>query len=53
MELMRAQQILFLNLKQEDMMVTKVFRKFKKLEWLCPFIKLCEEERVHRLMEVF
>ena len=43
----------FLNLKQEGMTVTKVVRKFEKLEQLCPFIKLCKEERVHRLMEVF
>ena len=51
--MMRAQQTKFLNLKQGQMTVTEIVRKFEELERLCQFLQLNEGERVRRMLETF
>ena len=43
-EFMRAQQMVFLNLKQGQMTVTEAVRKFERLERLCHFLQLGKEK---------
>ena len=40
----------FLNLKQGQMIVIKVSRKFERL---CAFLKLDEEGRIRKMLEMF
>ncbi|KAL5549569.1 hypothetical protein UlMin_004800 [Ulmus minor] len=50
---MRAQQNEFINIKQGNMSVTEVVRKFDQLARLCPYLVPTEEERVRRMLEMF
>ena len=43
----------FLNLKQGQMTVAETVRKFERLERLCQFLQLSEEERIRRMLETF
>ena len=40
-------------MKQGQMTVTKAIRKFERLERLCCFLKLDEEERIRKMLEMF
>ena len=48
-----AQQTEFHNLKQGQMTVAETVRKFERLERLCQFLQLSEEERIRRMLEMF
>ena len=52
-EMVIAQQMEFLNLKQGQMTVAEIVRKFERLERLCQFLQLSEEERIRRMLEMF
>ena len=52
-EILRAQRSKSLNLKQGQMTVIEVIRKFEKLERLCAFRKLDGEERTCKILERF
>ena len=48
-----AQQIEFLNFKQDNMTVVDTVRKFERLAKLCPYLVPIEEQRVKRMLEMF
>ena len=52
-EMAVAQQTEFHNLKQGQMTVVETVRKFERLERLCQFLQLSEEERIRRMLETF
>ena len=52
-EIVRAQQTKFFNLKQGQMTVAEIVRKFERLERLCQFLQLSEGERICRMLEMF
>ena len=52
-EMVITQQTEFHNLKQGQMTVAETVRKFERLERLCQFLQLNEEERIRRMLEMF
>ena len=52
-EMVIAQQMEFLNLKQGQITVVETVRKFERLERLCQFLQLGEGERVRKMLKTF
>ncbi|KAL5575284.1 hypothetical protein UlMin_016983 [Ulmus minor] len=48
-----AQQMEFLNFKQDNMTIAEAVRKFERLAKLCPYLVPTEEQRVKRMLEMF
>ena len=48
-----GQQTKFLNLKQGNMTVAKVVKKFEQLAKPCTYLVLTEEQRARRMLEMF
>ena len=50
---MSAQQIEFLNLKQDNMTVAKAMKRFERLAKLCPYFFPTKEQQTKRMLEMF